>query len=106
MLVVRSDRFGEEGVIGNSATAIGLRYEPRESRVFASILRLIDDAVPRRDIDDRIKDPINGFDLLDLVQLRSPSLRVPEVSPGNTALLDAVLTDYAHPFCGITARTY
>jgi hypothetical protein len=89
------DAFGDEIVIGNMLVAVQLRYEPREQRVFASLLRLRNGAIPSRDIEDRIRDPINGFDVQDLIALRAPSVQIPLVPPHQEAALTNALREFA-----------
>lgn len=90
----RADSAGSEVVLGNSKAAVRIRLEPREG-LFVSLLRLHNGLVPSRDLDDRMRDPFNGFDLDDLIQLRSPQLHIPSASPVTTAGLSESLDAYA-----------
>ena len=89
-----SDRFGSEVVIGNMTTALRFRLEPREG-LFVSLLRLHDSGIPSRDLDDRMRDPINGFDVDDLIQLRAPQCAVSSKAPLDDEALQAALRGYA-----------
>jgi len=93
-LTENSDRFGSEVVIGNATTALRFRLEPREG-LFVSLLRIHNTVIPSRDLEDRLRDPINGFDLDDLIALRAPECSVHSKAPLTEATVQVALRDYA-----------
>jgi len=93
-LKYEADPNGYEVVLGNGTTALRVRLEPREG-LFVSLLKPHDGIIPTRDLDDRMRDPINGFDVDDLIQARLPTFRVPSTQPLAGKSLTRTLEAYA-----------
>ena len=68
-------REASRASLANSTTELRLEFEAREGLVYASLHRLDRGSIaPIRDMTERLRDPLNGFDAADLVKLRNPSI--------------------------------
>src|SRR5215207_3194684 len=77
IMAEREDPYGVQVTLENSAAALRIRWEWRERRLFLSIFRLDRGPVaPVWDLESRIRDPLNGFDVDDLIAATHPELTV------------------------------
>lgn|GEM_PF-5309346 len=80
---VQMDADTHEVTYKNATSAVRVDLDSRENRVYVSLFRVYDDIVPAyRDINARKRDPLNGFDVDDLISLRSPGDRISQATPG------------------------
>lgn len=91
--------FGSYITYKNATTAIKISLEPREGGIFVELYRLIKGKLPRHPIKIHSDTVINGFDLNDLIALRSsPTLVVKQEIEkiSRPDYLEKVLLEYAN----------
>lgn len=73
----REDPYGAQVTLGNQLAAVRVRRDYLDNRFFVTIHRLDRGPIaPLRDMIERKRDPLNGFDLDDLIALRAPDHHV------------------------------
>lgn len=93
-----ADAYGEQVTYMNRWSAVRIRLEYRDARVFVSLFRLGEKPLPLHwDLDARERDPLNGFDLEDLIAIRSSANDVKQVDLGpiSPAELRRTIQEYA-----------
>ena len=76
-------------------SAVQVSFEPRENAVFVYLIRLLDGKIPEYPL----KYPMNSFYLDELINLKSPSLKVAQKGAGkllSSRDLEAILNQYAN----------
>lgn len=94
----KRDNYGDNVIYQNSTTGIKIRFEPRENHIFVMLMRLIEGKLPDYPIFIKADTQINLFYLDDLLELRSPSLKIKQKDLGdwiNSIDLENLLAQYA-----------
>lgn len=98
LTVARADESEAVASFENATTAILVRHDAYERRVFVSLHKKRGiGASASPDINDRLRDPLNGFDVDDLIALRCPDRAVVQQNADLTSVtqLREVLTKYS-----------
>lgn len=73
----QEDDYGAQATLANSSAALRVRHELRDKRFFLTIHRLDRGPIASmRDMAERRRDPLNGFDVDDLISLRDAEHRI------------------------------
>jgi len=92
------DLYGMDITYQNSTTAIEIRFEPRENRIFILLMRLIKGELPNYPIFIKNESEVNSFYLDDLIDLKTPSSKVKQKKFGDWLTsqdLENILIKYA-----------
>lgn len=101
----RKDLSGVQVTLANEAAALRVRWDSREERLFLSMFRLDRGNLPSVwDLDSRLRDPLNGFDVDDLTAARLPQLKVKQDGRSTQEVLalyqEALLSAAGEAFSG------